>query len=98
MSRSDFTRIERPAKPDKPHPDFPLFPHDNGCWAKKIRGRLHYFGVWRGAEDPAAAANAAEQRYLKEKDDLHAGRKPREVSAGVVVKDVANAFLRHKQA
>ena len=39
------------------------------------------------------------EKYLKEKDDLHAGRKPREeVSAGVTVKDLANAFLNHKKA
>src|SRR5437773_827231 len=78
-------------KPGKPRPDFPLFPHNNGCWAKKIRGKLHYFGVWH---DPDAAL----EKYLKEKDDLHAGRKLREVSSGVVVKDLANAFLNFKRS
>jgi hypothetical protein len=57
-------------KPEKPSPDFPLYAHRNGCWAKKIRGKTYFFGVWK---DPDGAL----ENYLKRKDDLHAGRKPR---------------------
>lgn len=39
-------------KPPKPTPDFPLFAHKNGQWAKKVGGRLVYFGPWA---DPAGA-------------------------------------------
>lgn len=39
-------------KPAKPTPDFPLFAHNNGQWAKKVNGRLRYFGPW---DDPKAA-------------------------------------------
>src|SRR5262249_48658824 len=74
----------------KPSPDFPLFPHATKRWAKKIRGKMHYFGPW---DDPDGALAS----YLKQKDDLHAGRRPREVSEGVRVKDVCNAFLLHKK-
>jgi integrase len=78
-------------RPAKPYPDFPLFPHANGTWAKKIRGKLHYFGPWEDAE-------AALAKYLAEKDALHAGRKPRDTSEGVTVKDVVNAFLNYKRS
>jgi hypothetical protein len=39
-------------KPAKPRADFPLFAHGNGQWAKKVKGRLRYFGPW---DDPQTA-------------------------------------------
>jgi integrase len=83
-------------KPAKPSADFPLFAHANGCWAKKIRGRLHYFGTWcvRDTDRGAAAALA---KYLAEKKALHAGRVPRPDPEDLTVKDLVNEFLNHKQ-
>jgi integrase len=79
-----------PKKPEKPRPDFPLFPHAAGVWAKKIRGKMCYFGKW---DDPAGA----EAKYNAEKDALHAGRTPREDTEGVTVKVLANKYLNHKK-
>lgn len=45
-------------KPAKPRHDFPLFPHSNGKWAKKVGGKLRYFGKW---DDPAGA----EKQFLE---------------------------------
>jgi integrase len=91
MSKRHSTPAHTCVKPAKPYPDFPLFPHATGYWAKKIRGRTVYFG-------PLADPDAALAKYLEQKDALHAGRKPRIDPDAVMVKDVANAFLDHKQA
>lgn len=44
-------------RPAKPYPDFPLFAHPTGYWAKKIKGRLHYFGQWGRTIDGIVVPN-----------------------------------------
>lgn len=77
-------------KPEKPYEGFPLFPHATGRWAKKIRGKMHYFGPWA---DPDAAL----AKYLDQRDDLHAGRTPRVRGDGLVVRELLNRFMTSKQ-
>jgi integrase len=77
-------------KPQKPYPDFPLFPHATGRWAKKIRSKLHYFGKWDNWQDALSL-------YQKQAADLHAGRKPRENTGGATIKDLVNHFLIAKK-
>jgi integrase len=98
MSEVYSTAAPRPAQPDKaprakppkPYHDFPLYAHAAGVWAKRVRGKVHYFGPW---SDPDAAL----QSYLDQRDDLHAGRRPKARVDAADVKQLANAFLSAKQ-
>ena len=87
MAKSTVSADRR--KPAKPRPDFPLYPHAVGKWAKTIRGRTHYFGTW---DDPEGALRA----YLDQKDDLYAGRTPSS-KGGLILADLCNAFVKSKQ-
>jgi integrase len=85
-----MTQSSHSSRPSKPYPDFPLFPHATGRWAKKIRGKLHYFGAW-------SEPDAALQKYLDQKDDLYAGRTPRASGEGLTLRDLCNRFLTTKK-
>ena len=86
MGRPTTERV----KPVKPYPEFPLFPAPNGQWAKKIRGKPRYFGVWADWE-------AAEKKYLAEKEHWYAGRKPPTRTDGLLVHHLVNQFLTAKE-
>lgn len=75
------------SKPAKPHPDFPLYLHASGQFAKKVKGRVHYFGT-----DPQAAL----EKWVVEKDALLAGRAPAP-SGDLTVRELVNAFLTSKK-
>src|SRR5262245_3182080 len=78
-------------KPAKPTPDFPLYPHASGRWAKKIRGQTHYFGKW---DDPQAALT----KYLAERETLERGDivEP-EAAEGLTVRALCAKFLAKKK-
>lgn len=79
-------KTSSPKRLKKPHPDFPLTPHPNGYWVKKIGGKQHRFGErWC---DPKAALN----EYLDVKDDLLAGR-PVATGDGLTIEEAINKFL-----
>ncbi len=92
MSNSTRRRKPRNHQSAKPYPDFPLTAHPSGRWCKKILGKLHYFGHladWQAALD----------LWLKQKDELLAGRVPREATPdGLTLKRLSNAYLKHKKS
>jgi integrase len=77
--------MRRQTKPDK----FPLRLHATGQWTKKIRGRSHYFGTNK---------DAALAQYVRDREDLEAGRvpRPRDENA-VTVRELANEFLHARR-
>jgi integrase len=80
----------KPARPEKPSPDFPLYAHASGYWAKKINSRLYYFGKWK----EGVTAEQALDAYNRQAEELHTGQKP---EAGVTtVKILCNKFLNAK--
>ncbi|MCC9603548.1 hypothetical protein LOC67_23610 [Stieleria sp. JC731] len=76
-------------KPAKPYPDFPMYAHASGRWAKTIRGKTHYFGSW------SDGWQAALERFQAERDDLYAGRKPRSSDGSLTVLDMCDIFINH---
>lgn len=78
-------------KPDKPYPDFPLYAHASGRWAKKIKGRTLFFGQW-------ADWQSALERFQYENDYLQQGKTPppRNQTA-LTVGELVNGMLEHRE-
>ena len=81
-------------KDTKARPRFPLFKHARGQWAKKIKGRMFYFG--RVDADPKG--EAALRLLAEQGADLAAGRKPRPQRAVLTVAELLDQFLTAKEA
>ncbi|BBO33452.1 hypothetical protein [Lacipirellula parvula] len=76
-------------KPSKPYASYPLYAHAGGVWAKKILGKVHYFGPW---SDPQGALES----YLEKRDYLHGGLEPPTIAESVG--ELIESFLDHKRA
>ncbi len=79
-------------KPPKPYQDFPLYAHNTKRWAKKIKGRTHFFGHWNDWK-------AALERFQYENDYLQQGKTPppQNVDA-LTVGDLVNGFLENRES
>src|SRR4051812_38666276 len=89
MSESNSRDAVQPVKPKRPEGETTLFWHASGRWAKKIRGRLVYFG--RGTYQEAV------DRYVPQRDALQAGRQPRDDEPeGLTVYMLCAKFLTTK--
>jgi len=80
-------RREKPSRPA----GFPLFAHACGQWAKKVRGRLCYFGPWGDAQ-------RALRKWHAQREDLLAGRRPRPLAPDELrLYQLCNAYLSAKK-
>ena len=77
------------SKPAKPRPDFPLFAHASGQWAKKINGRMVYFGPW--SNDPKGENAEAEYTRTQVYPDAPVA------TDRLTVRDLCNQFLTAKK-
>lgn len=72
----------------KSRKDFPLTQRSDGRFQKKVRGRVHYFTGTR---------QEALDEWLRIKDDLLAGRDPKERCGDLTLRDLFNRFLTAKK-
>ncbi len=108
MADSNETSPKRkPNTPDKPYADFPLFAHQTGRWAKKILGKIRFYGRWgRSAggkvvpvENVKSSAAAALKEFQRCWPYHSQGREAPAIDAGeyVTLADLVNSFLSNKK-
>lgn len=95
------TRPDKPKGKFPPFGEFPLYPHPLGYWAKKIRGKVHYFGRWGRVKNGKMVRvegngwREALEEYKQQAEALRTGRKPREQSDGLKVAELCDRFVVH---
>lgn len=91
--------MRRKNKPDKPYPNFPLFAHARGYWAKKVDKRQLSFGRWelKSEADKGAAYEASWKAALanfnKYLEDVAVGRSLEERPEEASLKLQCDAYL-----
>ena len=77
---ADSTAAPKKGKPRRKatRKDFPLWKHPRGYWCKKVAGQNKYFE--KVADDPDGSESLVQ--WLDQKDDLLAGREPRDQVTG----------------
>jgi integrase len=87
MSASTLRDVEWARAWKAGHPDYPLTPHPSGQWTKKVRGKVHYFGI---LGDPDNALRL----WLQEKDYHLAGLPPPANVGGLTVEQLLDRHLQ----
>lgn len=101
-----------PDRPKKPYEGFPLYPHPLGYWAKKVAGKIRYFGRWATRVDGKLVPVLGDghlqalELWNEQRDDLYGRRQPRvtrdhsgklvRATSGLTVEDLCNRFLQAK--
>ena len=94
--------------PAKPHATFPLFAHQTGRWAKKVRGRIRFYGRWGRSvggkiipvDDVNSSAATAQLEFDRCWPYHSQGREAPEIDDGdfLTIRDLANKFLANKKS
>src|SRR5947207_662647 len=81
--------------PKKPRPDFPLYVHAKDRWAKKVKGKVHYFG--RATADPLGKVALAEWQRVKDYL-LDERAPPLKDDSRLTIAEMVNHFLTFKKS
>jgi hypothetical protein len=65
------TKRIKSQKPSPPYTPYLFYAHSLGLWAKRICGRVVYFGSWDDAQ-------AAVDKFLEQRESCYAGHARRE--------------------